>query len=74
VVALTALARRHAGANGLEAALATLILDPACVTGDLVSLSSGGERHDFSVIRRRWTTDPLTLEITLDHPVRHGGR
>lgn len=73
---LTASAERHAGKEGLGARLAALPLDPAVQVGDMVSIESGGKRHDFSVLRRRWVAEGqhARLEVTLDHPARPVGR
>lgn len=69
---LTGSARIYAGKFGLERALGTMKLGAECLTGDIVSISSGSDTHDFAVLRRRWLVDGDTgkLEITLDHPVR----
>ncbi|MDH4985406.1 hypothetical protein QEZ47_07600 [Aminobacter anthyllidis] len=71
-VALTGSARIHAGKVGLDGVLNTLKLSPECHTGDVVTVSAGGEVHNFAVLRRRWIVDATSnrLEITLDYPVR----
>ncbi|WP_395447296.1 hypothetical protein ACHMW7_20230 [Aminobacter sp. UC22_36] len=71
-VALTGSARIHAGKHGLDAALDRLALSPECHTGDVVTISAGGNSHDFAVLRRRWIVGGAQnrLEITLDYPVR----
>lgn len=75
-IALTAGAQRHAGREGLAAALRALCLPAACAQGDLVTLEAGGLRHDFVVLYRRWicAEGKTRLEITLDHPARPAGR
>lgn len=63
---------RYAGKRAIVDALGSLGLGAGCVVGDMVSLLKDGERHDFSIIRRRWIADAggITLEVTLDHPAR----
>ena len=72
VVALTGSARIQASKAGLEDVLSGLKLSAACQSGDVISVSAGGDSHDFSVLRRRWIVGDggHLLEITLDYPVR----
>ncbi|WP_378942991.1 hypothetical protein [Mesorhizobium sp. ANAO-SY3R2] len=72
VIATTGSARIYAEKQGFDLTSYTERLSPDCQTGDIVSVFSGGVRHDFAVLRRRWVIgEPnSSLEITLDYPVR----
>ncbi|HTV70754.1 MAG TPA: hypothetical protein VMF90_19675 [Rhizobiaceae bacterium] len=71
VITATSSADRYASKIGLDLARSA-ILGVDCAEGDIVSLASGGARHDFYVLRRRWIIEEGSsqLEVTLDHPVR----
>ncbi|WP_157385603.1 hypothetical protein [Mesorhizobium sp. STM 4661] len=76
IIALTAVARHYASKQGIAEAVEALDLGSDCATGDLVSLVQAGTRHDFAIIRRRWTVGEggVRLELTLDHPARSSGQ
>ncbi|MET3660183.1 hypothetical protein [Aquamicrobium ahrensii] len=73
---LTRSALLEAERAGIAAPFEKVSLPGECMTGDLVSLKIGVTEHHFMVIRRRWivTEEGATLEVTLDHPPRPGGR
>lgn len=74
LVNLTASAERYAIKHGMRDRAKQLTMPVFCSQGDIVSLEENGARHDFFVIRRRWIigNDAVQLEVTLDHPARHG--
>ncbi|MCG8270686.1 hypothetical protein MIC97_04090 [Aquamicrobium sp. NLF2-7] len=75
-VTLTESARHYAVRAGVLPDLEGMSLSEASQTGDVVSLVSHGETHDFAIIRRRWivSASGTRLEITLDHPPRQALR
>ena len=73
-VRLTATAQSYADAKLVAKAVEAAGLGGAASVGDLVTLSTGGQKRDFTIVTRRWIVEESStvLELTLDHPVRRG--